>query len=233
MAKVRITWLGHAAFHVQLPDGAVLLIDPWLDNPKFPKGFTVDRADLILLTHGHSDHIGDVVGLAKRLDCPVGAIYELGVWLESKGVDKRIPFNKGGSQSALGCRISMTHAQHSSLIEDGDAWVYAGEPAGYVVRVPDGRAFYHAGDTNLFSDMQLIRRLYRPDLAMLPIGDVFTMDPEQAAIACEFLEPKQVLPMHYGTFPALTGKPEKLRELLADRPGVEVLAPPPGETLEW
>jgi L-ascorbate metabolism protein UlaG (beta-lactamase superfamily) len=144
--------------------------------------------------------------------------------------------NKGGSQTVAGVKVTMTHAQHSSMIEDEGKMIYAGEAAGYVLRLPDGRAIYHAGDTNVFSDMQLIRELYSPELAMLPIGDLYTMDPREAAVACRFLKPKKVLPMHYGTFPPLTGTPEQLRELLgkhADTKGIEVLAPKPGEAFDW
>jgi len=141
---------------------------------------------------------------------------------------------EGGATEAAGCRIKMTHAQHSAMIQDGDQIVYGGEPAGFVVRVPDGRAFYHAGDTNLFSDMQLIQRLWKPELAMLPIGDLYTMDPEQGAIACDFLGAKTVLPMHYGTFPPLTGTPDALREHIAKLGlSTEVVAPEPGEIFAW
>ena len=128
----------------------------------------------------------------------------------------------------------MTHAQHSSHIQDGDQIIYAGEPAGFVVTVPDGRSLYHAGDTNVFSDMSLIKRLYDPELAMLPIGDLYTMDPREAALACEFLQPKTVLPMHYGTFPPLTGTPDELRRLLGEAGvSVDVLSPNPGDTIDW
>jgi L-ascorbate metabolism protein UlaG (beta-lactamase superfamily) len=231
--SVKITWLGHSTFELKLDDGKVILIDPWLDNPKYPKGYTVDRVDLLLITHGHSDHIASAVDAAKQFKPQVAAIFEIATWLGSKGVKNVTGMNKGGSCELLGCRVSMTHAQHSSMIEDGGQMIYAGEPAGFAVKIPSGRTFYHAGDTNLFSDMQLIQRLYKPELAMLPIGDLYTMDPEQAAIACEWLQIKKVLPMHYGTFPALTGTPEKLRELLGGRSGIEVLAPQPGETVEW
>jgi L-ascorbate metabolism protein UlaG (beta-lactamase superfamily) len=144
--------------------------------------------------------------------------------------------NKGGSQTVAGVKVTMTHAQHSSMIEDDGKMIYAGEAAGYVVRLPDGRPLYHAGDTNLFSDMQLIRELYSPELAMLPIGDLYTMGPREAAVACRFLKPKKVLPMHYGTFPPLAGTPDQLRDLLAKQPetqGIEVMAPQPGEPLDW
>ncbi len=230
---IEITWLGHSTFQVRLAGGEVILIDPWLDNPKYPQGHQIDRVDLLLITHGHFDHVGNAVEVAQKFKPQTAAIFEVATWLGSQGVENATGMNKGGSVELAGCRVSLTHAQHSSMIQDGDKIVYAGEPAGFAVKVPDGRTFYHAGDTNLFSDMQLIKRLYKPELAMLPIGDLYTMDPEQAAIACEFLGVSKALPMHYGTFPALTGTPAKLREFLGAGSGVEVLSPAPGETVEW
>ena len=159
--------------------------------------------------------------------------YEIYQWLEAKGAANVTGMNKGGCHHTLGVRVSMTQAQHSSSIFEDGRIVYAGEPAGFVVKQPDGRAFYHAGDTNVFSDMQLIKRLYDPELALLPIGDLFTMGPKEAALACEFLQPKTVIPMHYGTFPVLTGTPAKLREALGGGSAVEVAALEPGKVFEW
>lgn len=209
------------------------MIDPWLENPRFPQGKELDRVDLLLITHGHSDHLADAVSIAKKFLPTVIANYEIGLWLESKGVSNVIGMNKGGTKNLFDCSITMVHAQHSSSIQDGDQVLYGGEAAGYVVKPQDGRSFYHAGDTNAFSDMELIRRLYEPELAMLPIGDLFTMDPRESALACEFLRPKKVWPMHYGTFPALSGTPEELRRLLGEASPVEVLSPEPGETIDW
>jgi L-ascorbate metabolism protein UlaG (beta-lactamase superfamily) len=234
---IQITWLGHSTFTIRLETGEVILIDPWLEgNPKHPKGFQLDRVDALLLTHGHGDHTADAVAVAKKFECPVVAIYEICQWLGTKGVEAASPMNKGGSQTVAGVKVTMTHAQHSSMIEDEGQMIYAGEAAGYVVRLPDGRALYHAGDTTVFSDMQLIRELYGPELAMLPIGDLFTMGPREAALACRFLRPKTVVPMHYGTFPPLVGTPEQLRELLgkqAETKNVEVVALKPGEPYTW
>jgi L-ascorbate metabolism protein UlaG (beta-lactamase superfamily) len=228
-----ITWLGHSTFEIRLDSGAVILIDPWLTNPKFPRGYELKRVDLLLITHGHSDHIADAVSTAEKFEPTVVCNFEISLWLGSKGVKNVVGMNKGGKTSAAGCTIAMVQAQHSSSIQDGDQVLYGGEPAGYVVKAPDGRSFYHAGDTNLFSDMQLIRRLYEPELAMLPIGDLYTMDPREAAIACEFLGSRMVMPMHYGTFPPLVGTPEQLRQLLGSSSPVEVLSPQPGETVTW
>lgn len=229
-----ITWLGHSTFEARLESGEVILIDPWLENPSYPDGHELDRVDLLLITHGHFDHIAQAVDVAKKFKPQVVTIFEIAQWLGTKGVENVVGMNKGGAVEALGCRVRMTHAQHSSHIQDGDQMIYAGEPAGFVVTLPDGRSFYHAGDTNVFSDMALIKRLYAPELAMLPIGDLYTMDPREAAVACEFLEPKQVLPMHYGTFPPLTGTPDELRRLVSKAGlNVEVLAPKPGAAISW
>ncbi len=232
--SVAITWLGHSTVEVKLSDGQVILIDPWLENPKYPQGHQIERVDVVLLTHGHFDHIGQTAELAKKHGPRIFAIFELATWLGSQGVEGVTGMNKGGSVEPAGCRITMTHAQHSTMIQDGDQIIYGGEAAGFVITLPDGRAIYHAGDTNVFSDMALIRRLYQPELAMLPIGDLYTMDPREAAVACEFLEPRQVLPLHWGTFAPLTGSPAKLRELVGKAGlSTEILEPAPGETLIW
>ena len=235
MPAVQITWLGHSTFEVLLPDGKVLLIDPWIDgNPSHPAEHSLTRVDLLLITHGHSDHFNDAVSVARRFQPQVVAIFEICQWLGSKGVENLAPMNKGGSQKVGGVTVTMTQAQHSSHISDEGKIVYAGEPAGFVVGLPDGRSFYHAGDTCVFSDMQLIRELYRPQLAMLPIGGHFTMGPREAAVACRFLQPAKVIPMHYGTFPMLTGTPDKLKELLREHPNApEVVVLKAGQAYEW
>ena len=161
------------------------------------------------------------------------AIYETCQWLESKGVKNTQPMNKGGSQKVGQMTVTMTHAIHSCGILDDDKIIYGGEAAGYVMRFADGRALYFAGDTNVFTDMQLIERLYHPELAFLPIGDLFTMSPREAALACRMLKVKQVIPMHFGTFPPLTGTPQQLAELIKDLPGTQVWPLEPGKTVEW
>ena len=231
---IEITWLGHGTFQFRLASGEVLVMDPWLEgNPAYPKGHSFDRVDTILISHGHFDHIHDAVPLAKKFSPQVVGIYETCEWLASKGVANTSAMNKGGSQQAGPVKVTMTHAVHSCGIkEDDGSIVYGGEACGYVLRLADGRTVYFAGDTNVFSDMALIERLYRPELAFLPIGDLFTMSPKEAALACSLLQPKKVIPMHFGTFPALSGTPKELAEL-AKPTGVEIWPLEPGKTVQW
>jgi len=230
---MQITWLGHGSFQFRLPSGQVILMDPWTDgNPAYPKGHQIDRVDTICITHGHFDHIHDAVPLATKFSPEAIAIYETATWLESKGVQKTRPMNKGGSQKAGDAIVTMTHAVHSCGILDDGKILYGGEASGYVMRFGDGRCLYFAGDTNVFSDMALIEQLYHPELAFLPIGDLFTMSPVEAAAACRLLRAKKVIPMHFGTFPALTGRPEDLQERIKDT-DTEVWALEPGKTVEW
>ena len=227
------TYLGHATVRCDLPGGEVLLIDPWvMGNPATPdehKSF--DRLDAILITHAHSDHMGDAVEIAQKYKPKkIVASYEICSWLGRQGVENCSGMNLGGSQDVLGLQVTMVRADHSSGISDGDQMLYGGLASGYIVKLPGGYTFYHAGDTALFSDMQLIGDIHRPELAFLPIGDLFTMDPQQAAWACRFLGARKVIPIHWGTFPALTGTPEKLTKCLEDL-GIacEVVALKPGE----
>jgi L-ascorbate metabolism protein UlaG (beta-lactamase superfamily) len=224
-----LTWLGHSAFRIDTPGGKRIYIDPFLDNPKCPETEkSPERCDLIALTHGHDDHVGSTVELHTKFGCPVVALVELRGWLAGQGVEENLAHapNKGGTVEVDGIKITLTDANHSSSAPDG---AYLGEPAGLVLELEDGFTIYHAGDTNVFGDMQLIGRIYEPDLAILPIGDHFTMGPREAAVALELLGVKRCVPCHYGTFPLLHGTPEQLQELVDD---VEVLAPAPGETLE-
>jgi L-ascorbate metabolism protein UlaG (beta-lactamase superfamily) len=230
---MQITWLGHGTFQFQLPGSEILLMDPWTDgNPTYPAGYKISRIDVMCITHGHFDHIHDAVPLAKQFSPQVVAIYETCHWLESKGVKNTLPMNKGGTQQVGPVAITMTHAVHSCGILDGDKIIYGGEAAGYVLRFADGRTLYFSGDTAAFSDMKLIQELYRPELAFLPIGDLFTMDPRQAALACGMIRAQRVVPMHFGTFPPLTGTPEQLADLVRGS-GAEVWKLTPGETVTW
>jgi L-ascorbate metabolism protein UlaG (beta-lactamase superfamily) len=208
VADATLTWLGHASFRLDTTDGKRIYVDPFLKgNPKCPESEQdPDRADIIALTHGHGDHVGDTVELAKKTGATVVAPVELAGWLGSQGVENTRDPNKGGTEEVDGVTFTLTNAFHSSSNNDGE---YMGEPCGIVVGVDDKRVYF-AGDTCVFGDMQLIRRLYAPDVAVLPIGDHYTMGPKEASLAVELLGVKRVVPCHFGTFPALTGTPEQL-----------------------
>ncbi len=231
---MEITWLGHGTFEFRLESGEVFVMDPWIEgNPAHPAGHSFDRVDAILISHGHFDHIHDAVSLAKRFSPKVVAIFETGEWLASKGVKNVSGMNKGGSQQVGPVKVTMTHAVHSCGIkEDDGSIIYGGEAAGYVLTLPDKRVLYFAGDTNVFSDMQLIEQLYHPELAFLPIGDFYTMGPKEAALACCLLKAKRVVPMHSGTFPILTGQPDELQEIVGDQ-GIKVWTLVPGKKVAW
>jgi L-ascorbate metabolism protein UlaG (beta-lactamase superfamily) len=233
MASLSITWLGHATFIIVTPGGKTIVTDPWLEgNPKCPPDRKkIEKADVILLSHGHSDHSGDVVSVARATNAPVVTVNEVAIWLQQKGLKNVIGMNIGGTVSVAGLEISMTPAVHTSSVMEEDQILCLGDPAGFVVRLEDRRAFYFAGDTALFGDMKLIADLYAPEIAFLPIGDHYTMGPEAAAKACKFLLIRQVVPMHYGTFPILTGTPERLKELVTPM-GIDVLELKPGDTAQ-
>lgn len=233
---VRLTWVGHATWILETPGGKRVLIDPWVSgNPVVPEDLQdPGPADVFLLTHGHSDHTGDVVELAKKHSPQaVLAMLELGDFLETQGVENVIGFNKGGTAEAAGIRFTMVPASHSSSFGQADgSIVYCGEPIGYIVTMENGFKLYVAGDTCVFGDMALIGRLYRPDAAILPIGDFYTMGPFEAAEAIRLLGVKKIVPTHYGTFPALSGTPDELRKEASDVDGLEVLDVQPGGTVE-
>ncbi len=228
----RITWLGHATALVQTPAGANILIDPFIaQNPKYPKDFSLpSKIHAILLTHGHGDHISDVVQVAKKHGSSVVAIYELADYVARKGAENTIGMNLGGSVQLEDVMASMVDARHSAGAQDEQGTHYTGVAAGFVLTIAEGPVLYHAGDTAVFGDMELIRDLYRPSIAMLPIGGHYTMGPKEAALAVRFIAPKVVLPIHFGTFPPLKGTPEQLAAQVD--PGVKVVNWKPGEVYE-
>ena len=223
-----LTWLGHAAFRLDTPGGKRIYVDPFLNgNPKCPQSeLEPERVDVIAVTHGHGDHVGDTVDLAKKHSCPVVALVELAGWISNQGAEDTRDPNKGGTVEIDGLTFTLTHAFHSGSTPDGS---YGGEPCGIVVGLEDGTKVYFAGDTCVFGDMQLIGRIYEPDLAVLPIGGHYTMDPNEAAVALELLGTKRCVPCHYGTFPVLTGTPQELKKLAPD---VDIAEIEPGDTVE-
>jgi L-ascorbate metabolism protein UlaG (beta-lactamase superfamily) len=226
-----ITWLGHATFLVRSPGGKHIVMDPWLtENPRCPERFrTMADADIITISHGHFDHMGDAAALASRSGATVVSNFEIASYLEAQGVAHTIGMNKSGTVELDGIRFTMVHAVHSSGISSENGVVYGGEAAGFVVTLENGLSLYHAGDTAVFGDMALIHDLYAPDIALLPIGGHFTMAPKEAAYAVGLLKPKHVIPMHDGTFDALAGTPDALRALVGDSTDVVELTP--GETV--
>jgi L-ascorbate metabolism protein UlaG (beta-lactamase superfamily) len=229
MANATLTWLGHASFRVDTSGGKRIYVDPWLGNPNCPESEkNVERADVIALTHGHGDHVGETVELSKRLKPELVAMVELKDWLGTQGAEVgELPgLNKGGTMEAAGCKFTLTHAFHSSSSNEGD---YLGEAAGLVVELEDGKTLYFAGDTCVFGDMQLIARIYEPDVAVLPIGGHFTMDPREAAVALELLGNPRCVPCHWGTFPLLTGTPDALQKLA---PNARIESLEPGESID-
>jgi L-ascorbate metabolism protein UlaG (beta-lactamase superfamily) len=231
LADVTFTWLGHGSYRFDSAEGKRIYVDPWLDNPKCPENEKQpERIDVLAITHGHNDHTGNLVELAKAHSPTVVAIVEIGNWLEGhQGVANVIAINKGGTVEAGGVKFTMTRAEHSSGFtqNDGSA-LFFGEPVGFVIEFENGLKVYCAGDTDVFSDMQLIGRLYSPDVAVLPIGDHFTMGPRGAGVALELLGAGRCIPVHWGTFPLLHGTPDQLREFAGD---VEVIATQPGATI--
>jgi len=232
--KVALTWLGHSAFLIRSPKGKTIVIDPWLENPKAPpEARALSTADIILVTHGHGDHLGNTVALAERTQASVYAVYEVALYLQSQGLKNVTGINKSGCATVDGITLTMTHAEHSGGIEPGGPILASGDPAGFVIRLENGLTIYHAGDTGVFGDMRIIRDLYKPAIVLLPIGGLFTMGPREAAYACTLLKPKHIIGMHYGTFPALSGTPAQLKRFLPPAMRKKVLELTPGIAVEF
>lgn len=224
-----ITWLGHSAFLLVSPKGKSLVIDPWLKNPKAPpSALEIQNADIILITHGHGDHIGNGVGLATRTGATVISNYEVSLYFQGQGVTKVQGINKSGSVEIDGITVTMVDATHSSGIEVGEHMLAGGDPAGFIIQMENGFTVYHAGDTGVFGDMKLIAELYHPHVALLPIGGYYTMGPREAAKAAELITPKFIIGMHYGTFPILKGTPAELKKHLPKRLKNRLLVLEPG-----
>ncbi len=228
---MELTFYGHATFKVVSPAGVKILIDPWISNPQAPSEIDRGPYDLILITHAHGDHLGEALELARTATTEVVAIHEIQQYLMAQGVPKVTGMNIGGTYETQGLRLTMVPALHSSSFPDGR---YGGEPCGFVITMEDGRSLYHAGDTGLLAEMAFIGELYQPEVALLPIGSHYVMSPKEAAKACELLRPKVVVPMHYGTFPLLTGTPQEFEEELQAR-GLKVMVKvlSPGETFRF
>lgn len=235
-----VLWYGQSAFKITTPGGKVILIDPFIgSNPLTPEALKnlteLGPVDLILVTHGHGDHVGDTVEIAKATGARVAMNADMGHTFRLLGLipqEQLVRFNKGGPIQPIGegITVTMVHAEHSSEVVHEDTIYPGGEPAGYIVELEDGKTFYHAGDTGVFGDMAFIGSYYRPDVAFLPIGGHFTMDPAHAAYAVrELLKTPVVVPIHYGTFPPLKGTPEQFKEALGESES-EVVVMEPGET---
>jgi L-ascorbate metabolism protein UlaG (beta-lactamase superfamily) len=241
--KARATFLGHSVFRIDTPGGKTIYIDPWLGNPKAPASAKqVDKADLILVTHGHADHLGETVEIAKKTNARVLAIVELAIYFGNQGIPAGniVRMDKGGTATAIPgtpIKVTVVRADHSSTVSYTDpqtkitSVTAGGEAVGYIIHLENGLRILHAGDTALYGDMELFGKRYKPDVAMLPIGDHFTMGPEDAAEAARMWGVKTVIPMHYGTFPLLTGTAEAFQKALS--PQITMKAPAPGDTVEF
>ncbi len=232
-ANVSFTWVGHGTWKARSAKGKEILIDPWvMGNPAAPENLkTVDRCDVMLISHGHFDHIHDALEIARRTKPKIVTNHEIGVWLGSKGIDGEsiIAGNQGGTIEVDGIHVTLVHAEYSCGITEDGGMIYGGEACGFVIEFENGFSVYFAGDTDVFGDMALIKELGNFDVAFLPIGGFYTMGPERAAKAVSLLGVKTVVPMHFSTFPILSGRPDQLQELVGNK--VKVLDIKPGDTV--
>jgi Predicted Zn-dependent hydrolases of the beta-lactamase fold len=232
-AEVSFTWVGHGTWKIRSARGKEVYIDPWvMNNPVAPDALKkVDRCDIMLITHGHFDHVYDALEIARATKPKILTNFEISMWLASKGIDgdSIIGASQGGTVDVDGIKVTLVHAEHSCGISDGDKVLYGGDACGMVIEFENGFTIYFAGDTDVFGDMALIAELNQFDTAFLPIGDFYTMGPHRAAKAVSLLRVKTVVPMHFGTFPPLIGRPKALQELVG--PGVKVLDINPGDTV--
>jgi len=236
--NITISWLGHATFHIVTPEGKNVLVDAWVDtNPSCPdewKAKARENLDAIFLTHGHFDHVNDLADIAGATNAHIVCQYDLTPWLQGKGIaeDRIVGFNKGGTVEVAGIKATMTAAQHSSTLVENGTIIPMGDPAGYVLRFSNDFTIYVTGDTSVTYDMLIIGDLYQPDMAILPIGDYFTMDPRQAAYALKLIRARYAIGQHWGTFPILTGTPEALQEACKEfNVDTEVIPLKPGESV--
>jgi L-ascorbate metabolism protein UlaG (beta-lactamase superfamily) len=221
----RIRWLGHSAFELQLMD-KIILIDPWLDgNPiAAVKASDIKKADIVCVTHDHSDHLGDAFDICKRTAATLVSVHELSVYAKENGIEEAIGINIGGTINVKGMQISMVYAQHSCM---------RGVPVGFVLK-GEGKKIYHAGDTGLFGDMRLIGEIHHPDVALIPIGGYYTMGGEEAVEAVKLVKPAVVIPMHYQTFPVLDSSAMRFAEMVRKMvPEVMVVVLKPGESYQF